>query len=85
MADRKKPKKSRGPRGGIRHQPGRGHDRKSVGPRKRRFSRKAARKRKAQIEEARKAWEEWDRLSEDVKRLLGPEGQPKMPRPNDGD
>ena len=33
-------KKSRGPRGGVKHQPGRGHDRKSAAERKRRFAEK---------------------------------------------
>jgi len=73
----------RGPKGGRKHQPGRGHDRKNIPAKKRRFARKATRKRKEEEEEARKAWAEWDKLSDDVKRLLGPEGQPKMPRPAD--
>jgi hypothetical protein len=75
--------KKRGPKGGIKHQPGRGHDRKSGPQRKKRFARKAAKKRQAEEEDARKAWEEWDRLPEEVKRLLGPTGQPKVPRPKD--
>ena len=82
MADSRKPKK-RGPKGGIKHQPGRGHDIKSLVARKKRFVRKAKRKRLAREEEARKAWKEWDTLTEDLKRLLGPSGQPKMPRPSD--
>ena len=73
--------KKLGPKGGIKHQPGRGHDRKSLPTKKDRFRRKAERKRQQQEEEARKAWEEWDRLSEEAKHLLGPDGQPKMPRP----
>lgn len=79
-----KPKKKRGPKGGIKHQPGRGHDRKSAAKKKKYFAQKAARKRRQQGEDARKAWKEWDALPEDVKRLLGPSGQPKMPRPDDG-
>jgi hypothetical protein len=75
--------KKRGPKGGIRHQPGRGHDPKSGSQRKKRFARKAARKRQAKEEEARKAWEEWDRLPDEAKKLLGPAGQPKVPRPKD--
>jgi hypothetical protein len=79
-----KPKKKRGPKGGIKHQPGRGHDRKSTPKKKKRFVQKVARKRRQQDEEARKAWKEWDALPDDVKRLLGPSGQPKMSRPDDG-
>lgn len=83
MAEEEKPPKKRGPRGGIKHQPGKGHDRKSGPTKKQRFARKAAKKRQQQEEEARKAWEEWDNLPDEVKRLLGPAGQPKMPRPSD--
>jgi hypothetical protein len=72
----------RGPKGGKKHKPGRGHDRKSSRAKKRRFARKAARKQQ-EDEDARRAWEEWDKLPDDVKRLLGPAGEPKMPRPRD--
>ncbi len=75
--------KPRGPEGGIKHQPGRGHDRKSAQAKKKRFARKAARERLEQEKEARRAWAEWDQLPDEVKRLLGPPGQPKMPRPSD--
>jgi hypothetical protein len=85
MSGEEKPKKKRGPKGGIKHQPGRGHDSKSIPAKKKRFARKAARKRKEEAKDARKAWAEWDALSEDVKRLLGPAGQPRMPRPSDDD
>lgn len=83
MAAEGEPRKRRGPKGGIRHQPGRGHDRKSAPAKKKRFARKAAKKRQQQDQEARKAWAEWDGLPDDVKRLLGPAGEPKMPRPSD--
>jgi hypothetical protein len=83
MSAEEEPEKKRGPKGGVKHQPGRGHDRKSVPEKKKRFARKAARKRREQEEEARKAWAEWDALPDDVKRLLGPAGQPKRPRPSD--
>jgi hypothetical protein len=73
----------RGPKGGKKHQPGRGHDRKSSGAKKKRFARKVAKKHREQDEDANKAWEEWDGLLDDVKRLLGPAGEPKMPRPGD--
>jgi hypothetical protein len=59
--------KPKGPKGGVKHQPGRGHDRKSGPPRKRRIARRAARKRKQLEEEARKQWEEWDRIPEEPK------------------
>jgi hypothetical protein len=36
-------------------------------------------------EDARKQWEEWDRISDEAKKLLGPGAAPKMPRPKDGD
>lgn len=75
--------KKRGPRGGIKHRPGRGHDRKSAVGKKKRFARKADQKRQQQDEQAKKAWEEWGRLPDDVKRLLGPAGQPTIPRPSD--
>ena len=78
----KEPKK-RGPKGGIKHQPGRGHDRKSASAKKKRFAKQAAKKRQQLELEAKKAWAEWDALPEDVKRLLGPAGQPSMPRPID--
>jgi len=78
----KEPKK-RGPKGGVKHQPGRGHDRKSAVERKKRFARKAEEKRQALEEDARRAWAEWDKLSDEVKKLLGPAGQPRMPRPDD--
>lgn len=75
--------KKRGPRGGIKHQPGRGHDTKSTPQKRKRFRRKAARKRKEKIETARKLWQEYDALSEETKRLLGPKGKPTVPRPSD--
>jgi len=78
------PAKKRGPKGGVKHTPGRGHDRKSIRTKKRRFARKAAARRQKQTEDARRAWDEWDALPDDVKRLLGPAAQPRMPRPQDG-
>jgi hypothetical protein len=75
--------KPRGPKGGIKHQPGREHDRKSASAKKKRFARKAARKRQQGEDEARRAWAEWDALPSEIQRLLGPSGQPKIPRPSD--
>ncbi len=77
--------KKRGPKGGVKHQPGKGHDPKSGPLKKKRFARKAARKRQQAEDEARKAWAEWDDLEDEAKRLLGPAAQPKGPRPNDED
>jgi hypothetical protein len=74
--------KKRGPKGGIKHQPGRGHDRKSKPVKKRRHMRRAARKRQAFQERARKEWQAYDRLPEDVKKLR-PELKPQLPRPDD--
>jgi hypothetical protein len=74
----------RGPRGARKHQPGRAHDRKSLPSKKKRFARKVAIKRLAKEEDARRAWKEWDELSDDVKKLLGPAGQPMTPRPRNG-
>lgn len=79
MAEEKK----RGPKGGIRHQPGRGHDSKSRAQTKKRFIRNAAKKRRDKEEEARRLWEEWDRLPDDAKKLLGRRGEPKVARPRD--
>jgi hypothetical protein len=78
-----KPEKKRGPKGGVKHQPGKGHDRKSAKEKRKRFARAAARKRRQQNENAKKAWEAWDKLSDDVKKLLGPSAQPDVPRPEE--
>jgi hypothetical protein len=72
----------RGPKGGIKHQPGRGHDRKSQQQKKRRYSRKAARMREAEWELAREQWRIWDGLSDDAKKLR-PDLLPALPRPHD--
>jgi hypothetical protein len=83
MSERKRSKKKRGPKGGIKHQPGRGHDRKSKPRRTDRFSEKAAQKRQQEAEEARRQWAAWDALNDERKRLL-PELKPDLPRPDDG-
>jgi hypothetical protein len=75
-------KKSRGPRGGVKHQPGRGHDRKSQAARKREFARKQRQKREIEDDDLRQRWAVWDRLTEDQKKLL-PELEPDEPRPPD--
>lgn len=84
MEPERKSNKKRRPKGGAKHQPGRGHDRKSGPGRKGRFSRRAAKRRQQEEDEARKAWGKWDALTDEVKRLLGSAEQPTMPRPRDG-
>ena len=81
MASQQPPKKKRGPKGGIKHKPGRDHDLKSAASKKRRFARKAAQKRQRDEQEAPQVWQAWDALPDEVKRLLGPAAQPKIPRP----
>jgi hypothetical protein len=73
----------RGPKDRIKHQPGRGHAPNSGPQKKKRFAKKAAKKRQSRQEAARKQWQEWDRLPDEVKRLLGPAAEPKVPRPKD--
>jgi hypothetical protein len=75
-------KKPKGPRGGVRHQPGRGHDRKSAPGHKARFRAKQRRRRAAHDEELRKRWEEWDKLTKGQKQFL-PDLKPTEPRPPD--
>jgi hypothetical protein len=75
-------KKATGPRGGVKHQPGRGHDRKSAAQRKERFAKKQRRKREAEEDDLRKRWEDWDKLDDEAKRLL-PDLKPTEPRPDD--
>jgi hypothetical protein len=82
MTKKKSGGKKRGPKGGIKHQPGQGHDPKSGAARKRRFARKVAKKRKETEEAARKQWEIWDALTEDQRKLL-PNQKPSLPRPHD--
>jgi hypothetical protein len=81
MAEKKRREKKRGPRGGIKHQPGRSHDRKSQAHSKERFKRKAARRRAAQLEEIRRQWEQWDALDDEQKKFRR-ELLPRFPRPS---
>lgn len=83
MAAEGKREKKRGPKGGIKQQSRRDHDRKSAPKKKKRFARKAAQKHQQKDDDAKKAWRAWDALPDDVKRLLGPAGQPTIPRPSD--
>jgi hypothetical protein len=84
MPSKKDSSKKRGPKGGVKHQPGKGHDRKSLVAKKKRFVRKVAKKMAEAEANARQAWAEWDKLPDEVKLLLGPTAQPKLPRPDDG-
>lgn len=73
-------KRSKGPRGGVRLQPGKGHDRKSGLNRKRKFAEEAAKKRLDQKAVVRKEWEQWDNLTDEQKKLR-PDLKPTKPRP----
>jgi hypothetical protein len=80
MAERTRPEKKRGAKGGIKHPPGRDHDWKSARGKKKKYQRKAAQKRAAREAEARRQWEEWDAL-DDARKKLRPDLFPKVPRP----
>jgi hypothetical protein len=83
VADQKEGEKKRGPKGGVKHTPGRGHTTKSSRAKKKRFGKHAAKRRKEREQEARKQWQEYDALTDEAKKLLGPKGKPKLPRPKD--
>lgn len=85
MAAKKKGEKKRGPKGGIKHTPGRGHATESSPSKKNRFRKNAAKKRRDKEEAARKLWKEWEDMSPERRKLLGPKGQPKLPRPKNED
>ena len=82
MSKKKAGQKKRGPKGGIKHQAGRGHDTKSLPIKKRRFTNQAKKKRQRKEEEARRQWTVWDSLTDEVKKLRT-DLKPEMPRPND--
>ena len=82
MAEEERAERNRGPKGGRKHTPGRGHRRKSEALKKKRFQRKAATKRRAEHDELRAQWHEWDALSAEQQRLL-PDMKPIQPRPDD--
>jgi hypothetical protein len=75
----------RGPKGGKKHKPGRGHDRKSGRRQKERYRRRMRNRKSERDEEARRHWEKFDQLSDEQRKLLGSKGVPKLPRPKDED
>ena len=83
MPDDKDPENKKGPKGGVKHTPGRGHDTSSGPVKKRRFQRKAAKLRKDKKELAQKLWAEWEAMSPEQRKLLGPKAKPRLPRPKD--
>ncbi|HTU88964.1 MAG TPA: hypothetical protein VMF69_02605 [Gemmataceae bacterium] len=84
MSKKKADRKKRGPKGGIKHQPGRGHDAKSGPIKKERYRKKAKKLWQQKQEEARRQWAVWDRLSDDAKKIRI-DLKPEMPRPKDED
>lgn len=66
--------KKKGPKGGVKHTPGRGHARKSGPVKKDRFGKKSAKRRKETEEEAQRQWRVYDQLSDTAKKLLGSKG-----------
>jgi hypothetical protein len=85
VAEEKESEKKRGPKGGVKHTPGRGHQAKSGPGKKKKYRKNAAKKRREKEEAARKIWQAWDELSDEQKKLLGPKGAPKVPRPKNED
>jgi hypothetical protein len=81
VAEEKGDEKKRGPKGGIKHTPGRGHARKSQPSKKRRIGKRLRARHKEREEEARRRHEEYDQLPDEVKKLLGEKGKPKGRRP----
>ena len=77
---RKKPLE-RGPKGGKKHTPGRGHARKSEGPKKRLFGRRARQRRERERADAERQWQQWDSLTEEQQKFRQ-DLFPKYPRPS---
>jgi hypothetical protein len=82
MAKKRKKPPQRGPKGGKKHTPGRGHDRKSRLRKDRRRIEKARKRREALEAEARKQWAIWDSLGGE-KQKLRPDLRPTLPRATD--
>jgi hypothetical protein len=73
----------RGPKGGRKHTPGRGHDRKSRVRKDLKRRRKAERRRAALGTKAREQWMIWDSLTTE-QRKMRPDLRPTLPRPDNG-
>jgi hypothetical protein len=73
VTDEKEGEKKRGPKGGIKHTPGRGHAAKSGPSRKKRISKRLKKKHQKRKEAAEKQREAYERLSDEQKKLLTPE------------
>jgi hypothetical protein len=82
VVDKRKAGKRKGPKGGVKHTPGRGHTHKSGPQKRKRFQKKAAKRRRAKQDDLRKQWADWDSLPPAVQKLR-PDLKPKMPRPKD--
>jgi hypothetical protein len=82
VADEKEDAKKRGPKGGVKHTPGRGHTRKSGPQKQRRYQKEAAKKRQRKQDDLRKQWANWDSMPPEVQKLR-PDKKPKLPRPKD--
>jgi hypothetical protein len=80
VADEKESERKRGPKGGMKHTPGRGHSRRSASKKKKRFQKRAASKRREEQAEARMQWERWESLPREAQRLLR-DLKPLLPRP----
>jgi hypothetical protein len=79
-ADRK-----RGPKGAIKHTPGRGHAAKSQPAKKRRIGKRLKRRHQEREQQIIEEWERYESYSEELKKLLGPKARPKSRRPKNGD
>jgi hypothetical protein len=80
MAKRRKKPLNRGQKGGKKHTPGRGHDRKSRERKDERRRSKARKLREALRAEAARQWAVWDSLMSDQKKFRD-DLRPKLPRP----
>jgi hypothetical protein len=58
VTEDKKPPKKLGPKGGVKHPPGRGHVSKSAPRKKKRFRKKTARKRQKTQNDLRQQWDD---------------------------
>ena len=57
------------PKGGVKHQPGRGHDTKSGPRKKKRFQERAAKKRAEAQKSLATQWDEWDAMPPEAQQL----------------